>query len=338
MGFKFLRISPAIASYNTVWGLTCKGEDNMTRRKTNDEFVREVYNLVGDEYTPLTEYEKSSKHVIMKHNLCGNEYPVTPNHFTVNGRRCPECADNGATRRKTVEQFKKNIEDLVGNEYELLSTSYKNNHTNVMMKHKLCSHEYPVSPHNFLAGNRCPECANKTRWQKQKMSHEEFVSRLYDVVGDKYEAISEYDGYNTHLMIRHNECGHEYPVQPANILYGKGCPACNQSKGEELINSLLEDSGVDYNREHKFEGCKHRRELPFDFVIFENGLPILAIEYDGMQHFRPMGVWGGEEKLKRTQICDKIKNEFCENNDIPLVRIPYTYNEEQVKETVLRLL
>jgi hypothetical protein len=307
----------------------------MAKRKTNEEFIKEVHDLVGNEYTPITEYEKSSKHIIMKHNVCGNEYPITPNHFTVNGRRCPKCVDTGATTRKTVEQFKKEIAELVGDEYSLLS-SYKNRNTSVVMKHKPCGHEYPVLPSNFLKGNRCPKCA--VRPQQQKMSHDEFVSKLYDVVGDRYEAISKYDGYNTHITVRHNECGHEYPVQPANILYGKGCPVCNQSKGEELINSLLEQSCVTFKREYKFEGCKHKRELPFDFVVFKDELPILAIEYDGMQHFRPMGVWGGEEKLKRTQICDKIKNEFCKDNDIPMVRIPYTYNEQQVKETITRLL
>lgn len=31
-----------------------------------------------------------------------------------------------------------------------------------------------------------------------------------------------------------------------------------------------------------------------------------------------------EEKLKENQIRDKIKNEWCKKNNIPLIRIPYT--------------
>lgn len=60
-----------------------------TKRKSDEEFKREVYSLVGDEYTVLSEYIDSSHAVQMRHNKCGRVYSVLPAHFTSTGRRCP---------------------------------------------------------------------------------------------------------------------------------------------------------------------------------------------------------------------------------------------------------
>jgi len=49
----------------------------------------------------------------------------------------------------------------------------------------------------------------------------------------------------------------------------------------------------------------------------------MLIEYDGIQHFKPIKYFGGEEKFKFQQKTDFIKNEYCKNNNIKLLRIPY---------------
>jgi hypothetical protein len=50
----------------------------------------------------------------------------------------------------------------------------------------------------------------------------------------------------------------------------------------------------------------------------------MLIEYDGEQHFNSINYWGGDEKLKKIQIYDTIKNEYAKRNNIKLIRIPYT--------------
>lgn len=146
--------------------------------------------------------------------------------------------------------------------------------------------------------------------------------------------LSEYTGYDRRVLIEHKTCSHRYTVTPNNFFNGKRCPACNQSKGERLIEKILSEANVEYRREYRFSDCKLRRELKFDFVLFRNSSAVLAIEYDGMQHFRPMGVWGGEEKLKRTQECDKIKDNYCKSKNIPLVRIPYTMTDDEIRSVI----
>ena len=53
----------------------------------------------------------------------------------------------------------------------------------------------------------------------------------------------------------------------------------------------------------------------------------LAIEYDGIQHFKPIEAWGGEKGLQKNIERDKIKEEKCKENSITLVRFTYKENE-----------
>jgi hypothetical protein len=62
----------------------------MPRRKSHDEFVQEVYDLVGDEYTVIGTYKLSSIKLDMKHNECNFVYPIRPSAF-LKGQRCPDC-------------------------------------------------------------------------------------------------------------------------------------------------------------------------------------------------------------------------------------------------------
>ncbi|SER93003.1 hypothetical protein SAMN04487944_11316 [Gracilibacillus ureilyticus] len=62
----------------------------MGKRKTDDQFKKEVFDLGGEDYQPLTKYIIAHQKLIMKHNACGYKYWVTPNKF-LQGRRCPKC-------------------------------------------------------------------------------------------------------------------------------------------------------------------------------------------------------------------------------------------------------
>ncbi len=49
----------------------------------------------------------------------------------------------------------------------------------------------------------------------------------------------------------------------------------------------------------------------------------LCIEYDGEQHYKAFDHFGGKEKLRLTQKRDDIKNNYCKDNCINLLRVPY---------------
>lgn len=97
---------------------------------------------------------------------------------------------------------------------------------------------------------------------------------------------------------------------------------CLKSKGEQKISQILSENNIKYEREKIFDTCLSPTGAPlrFDFYVENKYL----IEYDGEQHFltQPNSLYS-QEHIKKIQLYDKIKNDWCKNNQIPLIRIPY---------------
>ena len=112
---------------------------------------------------------------------------------------------------------------------------------------------------------------------------------------------------------------------------GHGCLGCNESKGEREVRKFLESNKMNYSTEKTFPGCISPRgkRLKFDFYLPEQNI---CIEYDGIQHFKPIEYFGGKEFLKYIKKCDRIKDDFCKHKDIKLVRITYFTNCKSVLE------
>lgn len=279
------------------------------KRKTNKVFVAEVRALVGDEYTFLEEYKTNKDKIRVKHNKCGNEYSVTPHAFLNTGRRCGLCFGNN---KKSNHEFKSEVSRLVGNEYEFLE-DYKNSKTRITVRHNTCGNEYLVRPGCFIGGKRCPKC-----YGGKKKTDLEFKDEVRELVGEEYVFLEEYKTSHTKIMVKHNACGNEYLVKPTNFLSGTRCPICSESAGEKAVAKYLTRKGIKFDAEFPIKYSENKYPLRIDF--FAEGV---AIEYDGEQHFKPKKYWGGERALRETQRRDRIKNEYCAANGIPMIRIPY---------------
>lgn len=110
---------------------------------------------------------------------------------------------------------------------------------------------------------------------------------------------------------------------------------CLKSKYEKQIESILIDNKIQYKREYIFENLKgNKRNLRFDFAIFNNDKLVYLIEYHGEQHFHPVDFWGGEEKFLERKKYDKMKEEYCKNNNIPLIILS---KPEEINKTNLIL-
>lgn len=102
-----------------------------------------------------------------------------------------------------------------------------------------------------------------------------------------------------------------------------GCPHCNKSKTETLIEVWLLNNEISFNSQYTISNCKRQRLLPFDFAIFEDDAKTklkCLIEYDGEFHYKPIL---GINHLRYQQENDKIKTDYCFDNQIKLTRIPY---------------
>ena len=96
----------------------------------------------------------------------------------------------------------------------------------------------------------------------------------------------------------------------------------------------LDKNNIFYEPQMRFDDCCDIKTLPFDFYI--PSLKI-AIEYDGKQHFEPIEYFGGKESFEILQKHDAIKNEYCKNNGISLLRIPY-YKYNNIEEELNNFL
>lgn len=136
-----------------------------------EKFKRYVDKL--GEYTLLSDYTISATKVLMKHNICGHTWHVTPRDFMSKERRCPNCFGGV---RKTLDSFKEYVDAIDNGIYELVSDEYINNKTHVNILHKTCGHTFSTRPDNFKNGHRCPFCFS-ARSQLEKDLFE-FVKEL----------------------------------------------------------------------------------------------------------------------------------------------------------------
>jgi hypothetical protein len=103
------------------------------------------------------------------------------------------------------------------------------------------------------------------------------------------------------------------------------CGCYNRSRGEEKIQRILTENHYNFETEYRFNDLKFDTGKParFDFKVNLDD-KFYLIEFDGKQHFSSYCIWGGEEEFLIRQEHDKIKNNYCINNRIPLIRIPHT--------------
>ena len=118
-------------------------------------------------------------------------------------------------------------------------------------------------------------------------------------------------------------CGIERNVDSAALRAGTSlsCGAHkNISRGNEKIKTLLSEANIPFELEKKFPTCRDRQVMPVDFYVDNKYL----IEYDGIQHFDTESLFDYEYTHKH----DVMKSQWCKENHIPLIRIPYTrYND-----------
>ena len=132
-------------------------------------------------------------------------------------------------------------------------------------------------------------------------------------------------------------CGKEVFVSSSNLTKGntKSCGCHNLSFGENKITKILQQHSINFETQKKFENLKFSNGYfaRFDFYLPDYNT---IIEYDGRQHFiQGNGVFDNKEKFAQTQAHDQIKNKYCKNNNIILIRIPYTHYDNITIEDLL---
>lgn len=135
------------------------------------------------------------------------------------------------------------------------------------------------------------------------------------------------------------ECGDEFITTVTNIIHEDKvqCNDCSGSKSnnEKVVENWLNSNHIKYKNQYSFENCLsvNGKRLYYDFYIEGIGV----IEVDGEGHFKPTRFNGidierAKNNFSKTKERDNIKDEYCKQNNIRLLRIPYIdINNENYK-------
>lgn len=204
---------------------------------------------------------------------------------------------------------------LHGNKYDYSLVTFDSVHDKIKI---ICPHHdlFTQKVYSHLEGYGCKKCSD----QKIRNTKYDFIKKSKSIHGDKYDySLVDYINNSTKVKIICPDHG-IFLQRPKQHIRGENCPQCNQSKGEELIENILKENNISYEKEKKFKECFNNDKLRFDFYLPNKNT---CIEFDGIQHFKPVNIFGGIKQFRKQQINDKIKNDYCKSNNIKLLRIRY---------------
>lgn len=192
-----------------------------------------------------------------------------------------------------------------GNELLIRGSSLRNGHTQSCG----CLQKEKVGEigRKILTGNKPHNFVDLTSKKFGKLT----VLGLYEIINGK-----------THWKCL-CECGKiTYPSTYDLKNKTLSCGCVKSYKELEILN-ILNKNNIKYKYQHHFQNLvnpKTKYYLYYDFAIFEKDKLIGLIEYNGEQHYltKERGMYTAE-KIKGIKERDKIKVEYCENNNIPLL-------------------
>lgn len=231
-----------------------------------------------------------------------------------------------------VIKKKKNQKDITGNRFGRLtmieSTGESNKHGHLIWKCKCdCGNIHYATGYSLRKGDvKSCGCLLK-EW-----SIESGKSKKRDLTGFTFgllTVIEQTDKRTSNGSIIWKckcECGNTAFVSNNRLIGGgtKSC-GCLHSRGEQIISSIFNQNNIKFETQKTFENCINSKTghcLYFDFYLPDYNC---CIEYDGVQHFcYTDSGWNTKENFEETKYRDNIKNIFCKDNNIKLIRIPYT--------------
>lgn len=290
------------------------------KKSNKEEFIEKSTKKHNNKYDySLVEYKNSKtkvKIICKKHSI----FEQKPNDH-LSGQGCPKCKKEILSKLKkyTTEDFINLSQKTHGNKYDYSLSIYDGTEIEV----KIICHKHGIfnqTPHNHISGQGCPICKKENFINCKRFTSQKFIDLSNKVHKNKYDySLINYKNNKTKVEIICKKHG-IFEQKPILHMLGSGCPKCKSSKGEQKIIDFLNDNEINYLHQKIFDKCKFKNKLRFDFYLpdFE-----MVIEYDGEQHFKCNDFFGGKEEFEKLNIKDEIKNNFCDNSNINLLRISY---------------
>ena len=265
-------------------------------------------------------------------------------HWLCQCQNCKKYEIKSATALKGICECNcKN--DLTGKKFGRWTVLYKTDkrtkNRNIIYHCKCeCGNEKDVDAYTLSSGQSksCGCLNNELRAERGRQSKIDLTGQRFGKLIALYSVYSEEKDKHTIWHCK-CDCGNECDIDMGNLRSGKSQSCgCTQSKQEEKIIKLLTQANLPFTYQEKFLDLKNKK---FDFRIGTELEKGYIIEYDGQQHFFYTGSgWDTKEHFEKTRQNDLIKNQYCFDNNIPLIRIPYDakYDLNDLKLETTRFL
>jgi hypothetical protein len=193
------------------------------------------------------------------------------------------------------------------------------------------NHEWETKIQNRTINKTgCPYCSGR------------FASEDYNITVTHSELMKEWN-YKRNDVIPTNytygsrlkvwwicEKGHEWEAAIANRTnLNRGCPYCNESKGEKKIREWLNNNNIKYQSQKEYDGLigLGGGNLSYDFYLPTKNI---LIEYQGEFHDGSSGAYS-RINLSTQKEHDKRKRDYAKQNNIELLEIWY-YDFDNIEE------
>lgn len=305
-------------------------------KKLTIEEVRQFVQENSDCELLSTEYVNAHEKLKFKCR-CGEVFETPFSKFKFRKKnQCNDCGYKSMSEKlkKKPKDFMVEFENVSQGEY-VLKSQYINNRKKIKIIHSICGEVIFISPDHFLRGVGCSKCAGN-----QKKTTEKFFLELLEVHDSEVILCSQYERNKGKVLVYCNKCTSFWEATPNNLLKGSGCPNCKVSRGERKINMFLAKKSITFLQQFYFHDCINKQPLLFDFAVFSDKSqekPEFLIEYDGIQHFELVDFFGGQEQFEKQQLHDRIKDDYCKQNGIELIRIPY-WEQDNIEEILTEKL
>jgi very-short-patch-repair endonuclease len=284
----------------------CVNNNIKLDKNTFIERANKIHNMKYD-YSEI-DYINNSTKIKIKCEIHGF-FEQTPNsHLSGNG--CIECS---GLKRSTTEEFIRKSKIIHNDKFDYSIVRYINNKTKVKIickKHGIFEQRPDM---HIQLKQGCPKCSGT-----KKLDLNDFILKANEIHNHNYDYSKvDYRNYETKIDIICLKHG-IFRQTPHAHISGQGCPTCRESKGEKIIRNFLLKNKINFLPNKTFDNCKFKRKLKFDFYLPNFNL---IIEFDGTQHNKSYDFFGGDKDFIKRKIRDDIKNQYCADNKIKIIRL-----------------
>ena len=305
-----------------------------THKYDTEEFIEKA-NFVHNNYFSYkkTIYMGSNNKVIVTCPIHGDFEVRANNH--IKGNNCPFCAKekiqhhitklpqiNSSTKKLTTNDFLEKYKEKFENNYNFDKFVYVNTRTKSIVTCPIHG-DFKITPQKLMAGRGCNKCSKNYQY-----TTEEFI-QLSNTIHNNFYHYQKTNYVSTHKNIIVTCPIHgDFEITPANHLHGHGCPICKQSKLEIELKKLLIENNINFEQQKRFEWLGKQT---LDFYLPDHNI---AIECQGIQHFKPIPFFGGKEHFSIQIQRDNVKKTLCKQNNINLLYFT-NLKEYQNNQTIL---